>query len=253
MKTANSPTPVLDVREITVHFGGITALSNVTISVPPGARYGILGPNGAGKTTLYNVISGFIRPATGRVMVDGIDVTSWPAHRRVRQGLARTFQITTLFPALTALENVMMGTLAQLGHHNNFWRPARRDRAALERAVALLDELGLGDLASAPVRELSYGQQRQLEVALALATRPRLLLLDEPTAGLSAAETHSVCQLVGRLPAELTVVIIEHDLDVIFEIADYISVLHQGERIAEGPSQVVQRDPVVKEVYLGGR
>lgn len=248
-----SETPALQVQDITVCFGGMMALNHVSLEVQNGARHGILGPNGAGKTTMFNVITGFIAPDAGRVVIRGVDATRMAAHRRVGLGLARTFQITTLFPALTALENVMMGTLSRIHHHRNVWRPARKDREARDLAKGLLDDLGLGSFADAPVGEIGYGQQRQLEIALALSADPDILLLDEPTAGLSAVETQAVCTLVERLRPELTIVIIEHDLDVIFGLANVITVLHQGDKIAEGPADEVKEDPVVKEVYLGGR
>jgi len=245
-------TPALKVQDIVVSFGGMMALNRVSMEVRPGARHGILGPNGAGKTTLFNVISGFIPPAQGRVMIQGVEVTSLTPHRRVGLGLARTFQITTLFPALSARENVMMGALWRIRHHRKLWQPARADAQARQLADGLLIDLGLGDFADEPVSAIGYGQQRQLEIALALSCDPEILLLDEPTAGLSAAETQAVCGLVGRLPPTLTLVIIEHDLDVIFGLTDYITVLHQGDKIAEGPADEVREDPIVKEVYLGG-
>jgi branched-chain amino acid transport system ATP-binding protein len=253
MATDSRETPALRVQDITVCFGGMMALNGVSMEVRRGARHGILGPNGAGKTTLFNVVTGFVPPDRGRVMVRGVDVTRMAAHRRVALGLTRTFQITTLFPGLTALENVMMGTLRRIRHHRNLWRPAHQDQEARDLAMALLDDLQLAGFADAAVGEIGYGQQRQLEIAMALSSGPSILLLDEPTAGLSSAETQAVCGLVGRLPPELTLVIIEHDLDVIFGLASYITVLHQGNKIADGPAEAVQADPLVKEVYLGAR
>jgi branched-chain amino acid transport system ATP-binding protein len=244
--------PALQVQEISVCFGGMKALDRVSLNVREGARHGILGPNGAGKTTMFNVVTGFVAPDSGRVLIRGVDATRMAAHRRVGLGLARTFQITTLFPTLTALENVMMGTLAQIHHHRSVWRSSRSDQEARDLAMGLLDDLGLGSFSDAPVSEIGYGQQRQLEIALALSTNPDILLLDEPTAGLSAVETGAVRGLVERLRPELTIVIIEHDLDVIFGLANFITVLHQGDKIAEGPAEEVKENPVVKEVYLGG-
>ncbi len=250
---SRSEEPALEARGISVHFGGLQALQRVDLKVMPGTRHGILGPNGAGKTTLFNVLTGFVKPSEGRVFVHGVDITALPTHKRVGLGLVRTLQITTLFPELTAMENVLIGTLVGVGHHRNLWRRARSDRQACQAALGLLHDLGLEYLAETKVAEIGYGEQRQLEIAVALAPRPRLLLLDEPTAGLSAAETRSVLELLQRLPQDLTLVIIEHDLEVVFEIADHLTVLHYGERIADGPSEVVRRDPVVREVYIGSR
>lgn len=252
MSASPAAAPALLVRDITVRFGGLLALSRLDLEVPVGARHGILGPNGSGKTTLFNVITGFVPPQAGSVVIHGRDVTGLPPHRRVGLGLVRTFQITTLFPELTALENVLMGALVKVGHQREVWRSARQDAQARAVAEAQLAELGLGHLAHTLVHEIGYGEQRQLEIAVALATSPRILLLDEPTAGLSAAETAMVSTLIRRLPGDLTVVLIEHDLEVIFELADSLTVLYNGERIANGPTAVVREDPVVKEVYLGG-
>ena len=250
--TGGASSPALAARGVTVRFGGLVALADLDLSVQAGARHGVLGPNGSGKTTLFNVLSGFVRPAAGRVALHGVDLTALPPHRRVAQGLARTFQITTLFPQLTAGENVLMAALVTTRRQRAVWRPARREEGARELALRTLEDLGLRRLAERPVRDLGYGEQRQLEIALALATGPRVLLLDEPTAGLSAAETGAVRDLVRGLPSELTVVLIEHDLGVVFDLADHLTVLHNGVRIADGPAEAVRDDPEVKRVYLGG-
>jgi branched-chain amino acid transport system ATP-binding protein len=245
--------PALDVQKVSVFFGGLAALSNVDLQVQPGTRHGILGANGAGKTTLFNVITGFIFPNTGSVSAFGQIITRLPPHRRVHLGLARTFQITTLFKDLTALENVLMGALVTANHHRDVWRPARQDREARDMAESFLQDLDLAHFMHTPVSEIGYGEQRLLEIAVTSALEPRILLLDEPTAGLSAAETSAVLDLIARLPRDLTVVIIEHDLDVIFEVAEHLTVLHFGERIADGPADTIRQDPIVKEVYLGSR
>lgn len=243
--------PALAVHDITVHFGGLAALTGVALSVAPGVRYGIIGPNGAGKTTLFNVITGFVTPNKGRIALYGQDITAIAPHRRVAQGLARTFQITTLFPELSVLENVLMASLVQVKAHRVFWRAAISNSSAVRLAKEQLEALGLIQLASSSVGDLSYGQQRLLEVALALSSRPSVLLLDEPTAGLSTAEIDAVVQLVNNLPRELTVVMIEHDLDVIFDVTEQLTVLHFGEVIAEGNMQDVRQDERVKDVYFG--
>lgn len=245
--------PALEIDGLTVHFGGLAALSDVQLTVRAGSRHGILGANGAGKTTLFNVVSGFITPNRGRVWMFGMELTHLPPHRRARLGLARTFQITTLFLDLTALENVLMAALVSAGHHRRVVHSARHDRTARPMAERCLNDLGLGHLMDTPVGAVGYGEQRLLEIAVTSALNPRLLLLDEPTAGLSAAETAAVLDLVRRLPPALTVIIIEHDLDVLFQVAEHLTVLHFGESIADGPAWSVREDPVVKEVYLGSR
>jgi len=244
--------PLLDVRDLTVRFGGVTALAGVSLAVRDGGRHGILGPNGSGKTTLFNALTGFVTPQAGSVRLAGREITRLPPHRRPALGMARTFQITSLFPTLTARENLLMAALARLGRQRNPWRDARRDGEANALVDRLLAEMGLIRLADRPVRSLGYGEQRQLEIALALARGPRLLLLDEPTAGLAAAETDAIADLIGRLPAEVTIVLIEHDLGVVFRLVDHITVLAHGERLADGPAAAVRDDPVVKRVYLGG-
>lgn len=242
---------VLTVNQLTVQFGGLTALKDVDLEVKEGTRHGILGPNGAGKTTLFNVITGFVKPHSGNVWLRDRDITHLPAHTRVHLGIVRTFQLTTLLPKFTALENVLIGAFVRLNHHRHPWRSARQDQSAQAVAEALLKELRLEHLRDTRVRNMGYGEQRQLEIAVALAVAPRILLLDEPTAGLSEAETRVIIDLIQRLPKQLTIVIIEHSLNVVFKLADHLTVLHYGKRIADGPTDAVRQDPVVKEVYLG--
>ncbi|MCC6313401.1 MAG: ABC transporter ATP-binding protein [Thermomicrobiales bacterium] len=241
----------MEVRDLTVGFGGVTALDGVTLAVRPGARHGILGPNGSGKTTLFNAVTGFVRPRAGRIVFAGADITGLPAHRRARLGLARTFQITSLFPSLSARANVAMAAREKLGVSGDPWRPAAAHAAAEERAAGLLADLGLRHLAERTVGSLGYGEQRELEIAVALALEPTLLLLDEPTAGLSVAETGALVELVRQLPAALTVVLIEHDLGVVFGLTDRLSVLLNGVLIADGPTAEVREDARVKDAYLG--
>ncbi|TXG80506.1 MAG: ABC transporter ATP-binding protein [Thermomicrobiales bacterium] len=241
----------LAVQKLTVRFGGIVALSDVDLTVRQGSRHGILGPNGSGKTTLFNSISGLNTPASGTISLLGSDVTRQPARNRARMGLARTFQITSLFPSLTVRENVAMATRMADNVAANWWVPASTQARANSDADSMLDALHIGRLAGRAVRSLGYGEQRQLEIAMALATRPSVLLLDEPTAGLSNAETAALTDLVRTFPADLTVLIIEHDLGVIFDLTDQLTVLQNGVVIADGPSAVIREDPIVKEVYLG--
>ncbi|HWP34478.1 MAG TPA: ABC transporter ATP-binding protein [Thermodesulfobacteriota bacterium] len=237
-------TAALAVHDLTKDFGGLRALDGVTLEVRTGERVAILGPNGAGKTTLFNLVTGLLRPSRGRIALLGRDVTTLPAHRRARLGLSRTFQVTTLFPNLTVLDSLLLAL-----------RAADRSRGAgrglRAEAEALLADWQLAGREGTLTRQLSYGEQRQLELALALATRPRVLLLDEPTAGLSPAETRAVTGMLERLPREITVLLIEHDMDVAFAVAERIVVLAQGRLLAEGPPEAVRASRAVAEIYLG--
>jgi len=241
----------LAVTGLTHDFGGLRALDGVTLDVATGERRVILGPNGAGKTTLFNLVTGLLRPTAGRIRLLGRDVTRLSPHRRARLGLGRTFQITTLFPRLTVLDSVLLAVQGADGARFALHRPLGAYRHLFERAEALLDEWGLRPRRDVAVYLLSYGEQRQLELVLALAGRPRVLLLDEPTAGLSPAETASVVGLVRRLPREVTILLIEHDMDVALELAERVTVLHYGRVVADGPTEAVRRDPRVTEIYLG--
>ncbi|CAN5813375.1 ABC transporter ATP-binding protein [soil metagenome] len=248
---SGSPGIALAVEGLAVRFGGVVALDGVDLEVRNGSRHGVLGPNGSGKTTLFNAISGLNKPSAGRIALLGSDVTGAPSHARARMGLARTFQITSLFPSLTVHENVAMAARVFNGSDRGFWRPSTWQQEANTSASVMLERLELDHLSRRPVRSLGYGEQRQLEIAVALATGPSVLLLDEPTAGLSAAETGAVTRLVQALPANLTVLIIEHDLGVIFDLTDHLTVLQNGTLIAGGPSGEIREDPIVKAVYLG--
>ncbi|HUM18299.1 MAG TPA: ABC transporter ATP-binding protein [Candidatus Nitrosotalea sp.] len=232
-------------------FGGLQAVDSVTLTVQPGERRALIGPNGAGKTTLFNLISGALPLSAGRISLFGGDVTTAPAHRRAALGLARTFQITNLFPDLTVLENCLLAVQAHTRTRFAMLRPVYRYAGLLERARATLASLALEALAEAVVRNLSHGEQRQLEIALALAGKPRVLLLDEPTAGLSPAESRLMAGLLRRLDPEITVLMIEHDMDIALELSDMVTVLHYGRVIADGPREQVKADPQVKEIYLG--
>jgi branched-chain amino acid transport system ATP-binding protein len=232
------------------HFGGLRAVNGVDLAVQAGERRAIIGPNGAGKTTLFNLLSGAIAPTRGRVLLAGRDVTRLPVHARARLGLARTFQRNNLFLGLSALENVRLAVQARARLGSGWLADAAR-LPELERAAReALERVGLGERAGVLACNLAHGEQRALEVAIALACQPRVLLLDEPTAGLSPAETAALTDLLRRLPRDLTLLIIEHDLDVVFALADMITVLHLGEVIAEGPPDRVRRDDRVRGVYL---
>jgi ABC-type branched-subunit amino acid transport system ATPase component len=243
--------PALRVEGLRRQFGGVTALAGVSFAVARGERRAIIGPNGAGKTTLFNLISGELAPTSGRVYLDGVDVTGLPSHQLARLGLARTFQRNNLFLGLTARENVRLAVQARRGLGHRFWTPAEHLREVTAEADRVLADLGLLERADVPVRHLSYGEQRQLEVAIAVATRPRVLLLDEPTAGMSPAETAAMTRMIAALPPEMTLLIIEHDMDVVFALADRITVLHYGEILADGEPEAVRRNPRVAEVYMG--
>jgi branched-chain amino acid transport system ATP-binding protein len=242
---------ILELDRICRRFGGLEAIRDVSMSVPAGARRAIIGPNGAGKTTLFNIITGELAATSGRLRLFGRDVTGLPAHARAAMGLGRTFQITNLFGPLTVEENVLLAVQALSPSKYRMLRPLRSDRAVLHRAQALLEPAGLWAKRDAEVRVLSYGEQRQLEVLLALAGRPRLLLLDEPAAGLSPGERREMARFIKSLDPRLTLLLIEHDMDVAFEIVDTITVLHFGCVVAEGPKEAVRANPAVQDIYLG--
>jgi branched-chain amino acid transport system ATP-binding protein len=244
-------TPVLRVQRVSRVFGGLQAVREVSFDVEPGVRLAIIGPNGAGKTTLFNLISGELPCTGGRIVAFERDITRLPAHRRAAAGLGRTYQLTNLFPRLTVLENLLLAAQALQRVRYVALRPIRIYAQLYERARTLLEPLNLWEARGVPVAELSYGDQRQLEIALALATQPRILLLDEPTAGLSPAETQHVLRIIRGLPREITILLIEHDMAVVFGVCERIVVLHQGEVVAAGAPDAVARDARVQEIYLG--
>jgi branched-chain amino acid transport system ATP-binding protein len=241
----------LDLVGVSKAFGGLHALEGVSLQVKPGERRAIIGPNGAGKTTLFNLISGELPPTQGRIRLFGRDITRLSPHRRAALGLARTYQVTNLFPRLTALENCLLAVQALAPAKLHLHRSLRRYPGLFERARAVLDAVGLGDKAEAVVRDFSHGEQRQLEIALALAGTPKLLLLDEPTAGLSPAESAMMTALLRQLDPAITILIIEHDMDVAFALTSRITVLHFGKVIADGLAGDVKTDPLVQKIYLG--
>ena len=244
-------TELLRIAGVQRRFGGLRALNGVTLAVGEGERLALIGPNGAGKTTLFNLIAGELAPTAGQIVFDGQNVTRLRPHQRAVRGLARTFQKNNLFLGLSVLENVRLAVQRRRGQGFRVTRPASALGEVTDEALDLLGRLELRDRQAMPARGLSYGEQRQLEVAVALACRPRLLLLDEPTAGMSPAETAGMIDLVRSLPREITLLIIEHDMDVVFAIADRIVVLHYGEVLAEGRPEEVRNNPDVLAVYLG--
>jgi branched-chain amino acid transport system ATP-binding protein len=232
-------------------FGGLHAVERVDVEVRPGERRALIGPNGAGKTTLFNLIAGALPVSEGRITLFGEDVTRLSQHRRAARGLTRTFQITNLFPSLTVLENVLLAAQALTPAKFSMLRPLTGYADLHARARGALDAVGLADRAARPVRQLSHGEQRQLEIALAVAGRPRVLLLDEPAAGLSQAEAQLMTTLLRGLDPAITLLIIEHDMDIALQIAQHVTVLHYGRVIADGSREAVKADPTVREIYLG--
>lgn len=242
---------VLQVRDLFKHFGGVQALDGVSLSVEPREFRAIIGPNGAGKSTFFNTLTGLLRADAGEVLYRGRSITGWPPHALARMGIARTFQITSVFPDLTALQNVQVALLGYQGATWRFW--TRASDIGVERALELLQLVGLGGETASPSGTLSHGDQKRLELAIALAGDPQMLLLDEPTAGMTARERLESIRLVHRIATELglTVVFTEHDMAVVFAVATRISVLHQGRVLAEGTPERVRADPEVQQVYLG--
>ena len=245
------PALALSLSNVSKAFEGLRALDGVSLAVTAGERRAIIGPNGAGKTTLFGLISGETRAAEGRITLFGRDVTRLPPHRRAVLGLARTYQITNLFPRLTALENCLLAVQALTSAKLHLHRALSSYTDHFTRARSVLEAVGLEGKEDEVVRNLSHGEQRQLEIALALAGAPKLLLLDEPTAGLSPAESHMMTALLKKLDPAITLLVIEHDMDVAFELTNRITVLHYGKVIADGLSHEVKVNPLVRETYLG--
>jgi branched-chain amino acid transport system ATP-binding protein len=232
-------------------FGGLMAVDHIDLSLEHGARRALIGPNGAGKTTLFNLISGELNPTAGRIVYCGEDITHLPSHRRAGLGIARTFQITNLFLKLTVLENLFLACQALETTKFVMFRRASSFKNLLDKATEVLKGFDLWPKRNELIKNLSHGDQRQIEVAMALAGQPRLLLLDEPTAGLSPAETRDLTRLLKKLDPAITILMIEHDMDVAFDFADTITVLSQGQKLAEGNRDEVRNNPTVQQIYLG--
>lgn len=243
--------PALLIENLRKSFRGIIATNDVTLRIEPGERRLLIGPNGAGKTTLFNQIAGDLKPSTGRIELFGTDVTTLPPHRRAHMGLARTYQILTLFPKETLVRNVALALLGLRASRWHMFRPITLDVALHQEAVEALTRVGLDKLAERPVAALSYGEKRRLEIALALAQKPRLLLLDEPLAGLSTEERETVRHVIAGIPRETTLVLIEHDMDIALDLADTVTLLQFGAVIVDGTRDAVIADPRTREVYLG--
>jgi branched-chain amino acid transport system ATP-binding protein len=242
---------LLEIDGLTKRFGGVVACDGISLAVPPGELHAIIGPNGAGKTTLIGQLSGEVAPDAGCIRFDGADITALPAYRRSWLGLARSFQVTSLFPDFTALDNVALAVQAHAGHSFRFWRDARREPALREPARAALARVGLADRAEVIVANMSHGEHRQLEIAMALATRPRMLLLDEPMAGMGPEESARMVKMLRELKQELTILLIEHDMDAVFALADRITVLVYGRVIASGAPSAIRANDEVRQAYLG--
>ena len=243
--------PLLRVENLVRRFGGIAATDNLSLDVASGELHAIIGPNGAGKTTLISQLTGQLTPNSGSIRFAGRDITRLPAYRRSALGLARSFQITSLLPDFTALDNVAMAAQAHDGHSFYFWGNARKEKHLREAALAALERVGLGHRAQTVVSKLSHGEQRELELAVALATSPQLLLLDEPMAGLGSTESARMVKLLQELRREVTIVLVEHDMDAVFALADRISVLVYGRVIASGLPAEIRSNDEVKRAYLG--
>jgi branched-chain amino acid transport system ATP-binding protein len=242
---------LLSVTGLVKTFGGLTATDNLDLSVQAGELHAIIGPNGAGKSTLIGQLAGETRPDRGTIVFDGTDITHESVAQRALRGLARSYQITSVFPEFSALQNVMLTVQAHQGHSFRFWKPVQHDDALRGPAELALQRVGLAHRAHVPAADLAHGEQRQLELAMVLAGNPRLLLLDEPMAGMSQAESLEMTALLQRLKGEYTLVLVEHDMDAVFALADQITVLVYGRRIATGPVDAIRNDPHVRAAYLG--
>jgi branched-chain amino acid transport system ATP-binding protein len=247
----NGRDPVLELKDLSKRFGGLQAVRGVSLKIMPGDRKAIIGPNGAGKTTLFNVITGIFPASSGSVMLFGHEVTRWPSYRRTALGMARTFQVTSLFPKLTVLDNVV---LAVNGHRTSkfvMWRFLSSYRDVYDKAHELLEHAAFSDRKDVEVRYLSHGEQRQLEIVLGLAGDPGILLLDEPAAGLSSGESAEMARFLRGLDPKMAILLIEHDMDIVFDVADDILVLHFGEVLESGSAERIRSSAKVQEIYLG--
>jgi branched-chain amino acid transport system ATP-binding protein len=245
--------PILRTRALTKRFGGVVATDALDFDVKLGEVHAVIGPNGAGKTTLLNQLVGEVTPDAGAVEFDGRDITRLPSWRRALAGLSRSYQITSIFPEFTALENVALAAQAHDGHSFGAWRPAILEERLTARAAAALNEVGLSSKATSPASQLAHGERRQLEIAMALVSRPKLLLLDEPMAGMGRRESEFMVKLLGGLKGRYTMLLVEHDMDVVFALADRITVLVYGKAIASGPPLQIRSSVEVRKAYLGER
>jgi branched-chain amino acid transport system ATP-binding protein len=246
-----STTNTLRTEGLSKQWGAFKANSDVSLTFEPGARHALIGPNGAGKTTFINLLTGGFAPTSGAVYLGGQDITRLPQHERVKLGMTRTFQINTLFAGMTVLESVVLAICERRGLHKVWWKTVENHDEVVEEAMALLATLKLTKEANSITRSMAYGKQRLVEIALALATKPKILLLDEPAAGIPSAESKELFEVIAQLPRDVTVVFIEHDMGLVFRFADRITVLVGGKVLTEGTPEEIAADPRVKEVYLG--
>src|SRR5262249_17231600 len=243
--------PVLELKGLSKSFGGLNAVRGVTLKIMPGDRKAIIGPNGAGKTTLFNLITGIFPSTSGQVLLFGQDVTRCESHRRTAMGMSRTFQVTSLFPKLTVLDNVLLAINGLKPSKFVMWRFLSSYREFYDKAYLLLEQAQFLDRKNTEVRYLSHGEQRQLEIVVGLASDPRILLLDEPAAGLSSGASSEMIRFLVHLDRSLAILLIEHDMDVVFDVAEHISVLHFGEVLEAGPTEQIRRSEKVQQIYLG--
>ena len=241
----------LETQQLCKSFGALTVADNIDFRLAPGARHALIGPNGAGKTTFVNMLTGAIAPSSGRILLGGEDVTKVNQAARVRRGLGRTFQITTLFRKLPVLDNVSLAIAERDGVARRMWKPASKHKEIIDEALALLSTLGLADDARIKVEDLPYGRQRLVEIAIALGLKPRVLLLDEPAAGVPSQDSGRILDVLATLPADIAILIIEHDMDLVFRFARRITVLVQGQVLVEGTPAEIAADRRVRDVYLG--
>lgn len=250
-QSANGDVPVLELKALCKSFGGLQATRSVSLRIMPGDRQAIIGPNGAGKTTLFNLITGIYPVTSGQVLLYGKDVTTWPSHKRTAMGMARTFQVTSLFPKLTVLDNVLLAIKGLRASKFVMWRFLSSYKDVYDKAHSLLEQVDFLDRKDVEVRNLSHGEQRQLEIVLGLASDPKVLLLDEPAAGLSSGESVEMTKFLMKLDPNLAILLIEHDMDVVFDVASHISVLHFGEVLETGTPHQIHSSARVQEIYLG--
>ncbi len=242
---------ILQVKNLKKTFGALKATDDLNLSVREGSIHGLIGPNGAGKTTAINQLSGEIFPDNGEIIFDGQNITKLPIYKRAKLGLQRSYQITSLFPEFTTLDNIAIAIQAMDGHSFRFWGKAREDKSLIDPAMDILRQVGLDQLAHIPVTDLAHGQQRQVELAMTLATRPKMLLLDEPMAGMGQTESRAMMEVLRPLKGKITILLVEHDMDVVFALADHISVLVHGHCIKTGTPDQIRNDPDVRAAYLG--
>jgi branched-chain amino acid transport system ATP-binding protein len=241
----------LQTEQLCKSFGALTVAERVDFRLEPGARHALIGPNGAGKTTFVNMLTGVIPPSSGRILLGGQDITRARQAARVRLGLGRTFQVTTLFRSLPVLDNVALGIAEREGAARRMWKPASRHDEIKQEAMALLETLGLAQDASVRAQDLPYGRQRLVEIAIALGLKPKVLLLDEPAAGVPSADSGRILEVLAELPGDIAILVIEHDMDLVFRFAKRITVLVQGQILVEGTPEQIARDQRVRDVYLG--